>query len=141
MLRAKAFLSRAFEIDKEIKRLELVRADMRARLYSYGGINLNERVQSSPDPDKLGVIAAQLDEQEREILKQIEELSKAKKEIETVIRGMENVRSRQLLTARYVALMKWSDIAEWMGLESDRHMFRLHRKALDELDKKLGGCH
>lgn len=141
MQSAKDFLSRAFKIDREIKRLELVRADMHARLYSYGQINLGERVQSSPDTDKLGKIMAEIDDQEREILERIEELSKAKKEIENAIRGMENDKSRQLLTARYVALMKWDDVAEWMGISDKSNLFKLYRKAMNEFEQKTRRYH
>ena len=134
MREAQDFLNRAFKIDRELRRLELVRADLRAQLYSYGGMALGERVQTSPERDKLGRIMGKIDAQEREILDRMEALTAAKKEIEDAIRGMQNERRRQLLTARYVALMKWDDVAEWMGIEDRRYLFRMHRRALEEFE-------
>lgn len=52
---------------------------------------------------------------------------------------LKSQRARDVLTLRYMAGMAWADVAGAMGFKDEKSVFRLHGRALKELQKILDG--
>lgn len=68
--------------------------------------------------------------------REIEELDLERKTLIAKIDLMENEDLSRLLLLRYVQEAPWDDIAAEMGF-CERHIYRLHRAAVEELDNRL----
>lgn len=140
---ARAFLQRARDINRELKRYRSLLAEATARKFLFGSVNLGERVQTSPEPDRMGQAEAVIGEYVEELNKRIAELSAAQLEIERAIRGLDDATSRAVLSYRYIACLDWDSVCREMGKEKDgewvpkdkRYIFRLHQKAINDFQK------
>lgn len=106
--------------------------DLRACLYAYGRSPSDltaDRVQASPDPDKLAALISKIDEKEILIIQKIDELVDMKEKVSRQIQQLHDPRYVELLHSRYVLCEKWEDIAEQMKMDL-RWMYRLHGHAL-----------
>ena len=68
--------------------------------------------------------------------REIEELDLERKTLIAKIDLLENEDLSRLLLLRYVQEAPWDDIAAEMGF-CERHIYRLHRAAVEELDNRL----
>lgn len=91
-------------------------------------------VQSTKDPDKFGEMWARIDEKERKISKQIDQLTDAKEAITKEIGMIDDTRYVEILLRRYVSMEKLEDIAEAMHYSYDR-VRHLHGMALLEFSR------
>ena len=137
---AKEHLQQVYAIQRKIKRLQDRREDLRADLYSVKSpSDLPEiRVQTSITGDKMLELVAKVDELERGIIAEIDELTEKKQEIIAEIERVPQENYRQLLFDRYILCQKWEQIA----LDRDkgvRWIYRLHGKALNTFEKVLDG--
>ena len=137
---AKEHLQQVYAIQRKIKRLQDRREDLRADLYSVKSpSDLPEiRVQTSITGDKMLELVAKVDELERGIIAEIDELTEKKQEIISEIERVPQENYRQLLFDRYILCQKWEQIA----LDRDkgvRWIYRLHGKALNTFEKVLDG--
>ncbi len=137
---AKEHLQQVYAIQRKIKRLQDRREDLRADLYSVKSpSDLPEiRVQTSLTGDKMLELVAKVDELERGIIAEIDELTEKKQEIIAEIERVPQENYRQLLFDRYILCQKWEQIA----LDRDkgvRWIYRLHGKALNTFEKVLDG--
>ena len=137
---AKEHLQQVYAIQRKIKRLQDRREDLRADLYSVKSpSDLPEiRVQTSLTGDKMLELVAKVDELERGIIAEIDELTEKKQEIISEIERVPQENYRQLLFDRYILCQKWEQIA----LDRDkgvRWIYRLHGKALNTFEKVLDG--
>lgn len=137
---AKEHLQQVYAIQRKIKRLQDRREDLRADLYSVKSpSDLPEiRVQTSLTGDKMLELVAKVDELERGIIAEIDELTEKKQEIIAEIEKVPQENYRQLLFDRYILCQKWEQIA----LDRDkgvRWIYRLHGKALNTFEKVLDG--
>lgn len=131
---AKEFLSRYRTLNEEINAKLDEAAQIRA---------LAERVTPSENgggsgavSDRVGHGAARLVDLEREIDREIDRLVDMREEIETVIAKVKDVRLHLILTERYIIGSNYEKIAEKIGV-SYMHTWRLHKKALSEVEKIL----
>lgn len=74
---------------------------------------------------------------ETEINTEIDKLVEKRKEIESVIRAVEDSILRTLLEYRYINGKKWEEIALMMGYDY-RYILKIHGKALSLLPSDLG---
>lgn len=74
---------------------------------------------------------------ETEINAEIDKLVEKRKEIEGIIRAVEDNILRTLLEYRYINGKKWEEIALMMGYDY-RYIFKIHGKALSLLPSDLG---
>ena len=74
---------------------------------------------------------------ETEINAEIDKLVEKRKEIEGIIRMVENSTLRTLLEYRYINGKKWEEIALMMGYDY-RYILKIHGKALSALPSDLG---
>lgn len=137
---AKEHLQQVYAIQRKIKRLQDRREDLRADLYSVKSpSDLPEiRVQTSLTGDKMLELVAKVDELERGIIAEIDELTEKKQEIIAEIEKVPQENYRQLLFDRYILCQKWEQIA----LDRDkgvRWIYRLHGKALNTFEKVMDG--
>ena len=137
---AKEHLQQVYSIQRKIKRLEDRRQDLRADLYSVKSpSDLPEiRVQTSLSGDKMLELIAKVDDIERGIIAEIEELTETKQAVIAEIEKVPNENYRQLLFDRYILCQKWEKIA----LDRDkgiRWIYRMHGKSLNAFEKVWKG--
>ena len=135
---AKEHLQTVYSIQQRIKRLNEMREDIRNDLYSLGGIDYSaDRVQTSPEGDRMLKLIARVDEIERDVLDELKELEERKYNIIKEIECVPNENYKQLLFERYVLCEKWEKIS----LDHDRGIrrtFTMHGKALAAFEKIWG---
>lgn len=99
--------------------------------------NTKERVDSTPNFDKIGTAVAKIDELERDLDELIDGYVDKKKLIISQIDGMEDETSYTILFSRYVEKKTFEVIATEMTY-CYRQVTRLHGRALKEFEKKYG---
>lgn len=132
---AKEYLQQVEIKNSEIDNLINDKKQLRDLMYSFGGNQEGERVQSSRNNDKLGSLYAKLDEKEREIAAKIDDLIGFKLKVSREIDGLSKATYITLLNKRYIRLLPWEQIATEMDY-SIGHVFNLHGEALLEFGKK-----
>nr|DAH54774.1 MAG TPA: Protein of unknown function (DUF1492) [Bacteriophage sp.] len=96
-----------------------------------------ERVQTTPNFDKIGTKYAKIDEMERKIDCMVDELVDKKEKIIQQIDSMEDENTYNILFARYIEKKTFEVIATEMKY-SWRQVVRLHGTALKQFEKKYG---
>lgn len=124
---AKEFLAQAWHIDRRIERRCEERDRLLARLTAGRTANLNGMPRGG-GYDWTDAVS-RLIEMEREIGAEIIDLCRIKREVNTAIDQVEDMRYRQLLELRYRNYYSWERIAREMGFDV-RHIYRLHGEAL-----------
>ncbi len=93
------------------------------------------RVNSSPEPDKIGNRLDKLIEiQDRCIEKQKKAMAEMQKVLE-LIDLLDNAMYRNILMKRYIHGLKWEQIAVDLGHDF-RYIFKLHNYALEDIKRK-----
>lgn len=134
---AKEYLQSVYTIQKRIDRLQNTRQEIRGDLYSIGspsGQLGSDRVQTSKNDDRMLKLIAKVDELEREIVEEIDQLTQEKTKITREIEAVPNENYKQLLYERYVLCKKWERIA----IDHDRcvrWIFQMHGNALKAFEK------
>lgn len=96
-----------------------------------------ERVQTTPNFDKIGTKYAKIDEMERKIDGMVDELVDKKEKIIQQIDSMEDENTYNILFTRYIEKKTFEVIATEMKY-SWRQVVRLHGTALKQFEKKYG---
>ena len=96
-----------------------------------------DRVQTTPNFDKIGTKYAKIDEMERKIDGMVDELVDKKEKIIQQIDAMEDENTYNILFARYIEKKTFEVIATEMKY-SWRQVIRLHGTALKQFEKKYG---
>lgn len=133
----KQWLSRGYDIDKEINALLLAQARVRASMMhvtpAYSG---DVRVQTSVvRGDQTETAIDRLMELEKRINERIDALTAVKAEILGAIAKVGNATLRALLTERYVNFKAWEAIAAGMHYDTDHVRKYLHSLALSQVSK------
>ena len=125
------------KVKRKQEQIEKLRADLLPSGISYDGMPGAGGNRTAAD------IFARLEELERELKGQQDNARAKAKEIIAVIEQVEDERYRGILHDRYIMGMHWKDIIEQTGY-TNRHIFRVHRFALLEIDrilKNVTKCH
>ena len=136
---AKEHLETAAVINGKLKRLMQRREDLRNDMYSLGGISYDsDRVQTSPTSDRMINLIAKVDETERDIVKEIEALTREKQKIMHEIEQVPNEKYRELLFQHYILCHRIELIAvEWdKGI---RWIYRLRKRAIKAFEEIWNG--
>ena len=96
-----------------------------------------DRVQTTPNFDKIGTKYAKIDEMERKIDGMVDELVDKKEKIIQQIDSMEDENTYNILFERYIEKKTFEVIATEMKY-SWRQVVRLHGTALKQFEKKYG---
>lgn len=134
---AKQWLSRGYDIDKEINALLLAQVRVRASMMhitpAYSG---DVRVQTSVvRGDQAETAIDRLTELEKRINERIDALTAVKAEILSAIAKIDNATLRTLLVERYVNFKAWEAIAAGMHYDTDHVRKYLHALALSQVGK------
>ena len=100
-------------------------------------ISTGERVQSTPDFDKIGSKMAKIDELEKNLDETIDKYVDLKNQIIGQIESMEDEITYNILFSRYIEKKQFELIAIEMEY-SWRQIIRLHGKALNQFEEKFG---
>ena len=133
----KQYLSQISRLDRMIKNKMTELAQYKDLAYGLSAITNEERVNSSPDFDKMSGKVAKIIEMEQKIDSLIDEYVDKKNLIVSQIDSMENETYYEILFARYIEKKTFERIADEIGY-SFRNTTRLHGKALVEFEKKYG---
>ena len=127
---AKEYLEQVKKKDARINNLIREKENLHAKLYSIGAIQYDkDKVQSSPNPDRLGVLYGEIDLKEREITKKIDELIDFRLKVTDEINELSDERYITVLYRRYIEFQTWEKIAIEMGYNT-RYVQQLNGNAL-----------
>ena len=83
--------------------------------------------------DKVGNTVAKLVDYMNDLAAKKALMTEARIQITRAIYSIEEGALRVVLIQRYLRGLKWHQIAEFMGYDDERNIYRLHAKALDEI--------
>lgn len=134
---AKEYLGQIRRYDIMIEnKLEMVRR-LRNQAESITAPMNGERVQASKRPDKMAECVVKMVDLERIIKDDVEELTRIKEEVMSVIDRVDDADMINLLYKRYVLYKPWEKIADEMFF-SVQTVYRLHGKALLKVQALMG---
>ena len=126
---AKEYLSEAFELKRRIE-IKMKRAEVLRKLAERARIEISE-LPKNPNHLKSPMEEAMIKllTVEEEILRDTDELTRVMRSIQSSINDVPDSSCRLILEMRYLAFMKWEDIASELGW-TERNVFYVHGKAL-----------
>ena len=133
----KEYLSQISKLDRKINNKLAEISQYRQLIYSISGVKNKERVQTTPNFDKIGTSMAKLEEMEKILDKLIDEYVDNKNEIISQIDSVEDEMQYQILFSRYIEKKTFEKIATEINY-SFRNTTRVHGKALKEFEKMYG---
>ena len=132
---AKNYLEQISLKNARINNLIKDKENMLQLLYSLSCASSDERVQSSPNLDRIGTIYAKVDAKEREITERIDELVDFRSQVTSEINALDDRRYIIVLHKRYVQMESFREVANDLGYDY-RHVTRLNKQALQCFDCK-----
>lgn len=136
-MKTKDYLSQVSRLNKMINNKLSEISQLRELSVSISSIGNDEKVQTSPNFDKIGTAIAKIDELENNLDKMIDEYLVKRERIIAQIDTMEEESVYQILFSRYIEKKTFEKIATEMEY-SWRQIVRLHGKALQQFEKKYG---
>ncbi len=136
-MKTKDYLSQVSRLTKMINNKLSEISQLRELSVSISAIGNDEKVQTSPNFDKIGTAIAKIDELENNLDKMIDEYLVKRERIIAQIDTMEEESVYQILFSRYIEKKTFEKIATEMEY-SWRQIVRLHGKALQQFEKKYG---
>ena len=133
-MNAKEYLSQAYRLDIQINNKLAIMDSLHSlatnATTTYGLVPPS----GTRKVDMLGDTLAKIVDMDIEINKEIDRLVDLKKEILETINKVENCDERVLLELRYLCFKTWEEIAVKLGYNV-RHLYRIHRDALDHVSE------
>ena len=136
-MKTKDYLSQVSRLNKMINNKLSEISQLRELSVSISAIGNDEKVQTSPNFDKIGTAIAKIDELENNLDKMIDEYLVKRERIIAQIDTMEEESVYQILFSRYIEKKTFEKIATEMEY-SWGQIVRLHGKALQQFEKKYG---
>ena len=136
----KDYLNQISRLNRMINNKLTEIAQLRELACSISAVKNEERVMSSPDPDKIGSTYAKIDEMEHNLDKIIDEYVDKKNLIIGQIDSIEDEDCYNILFSRYIEKKTFEVIATEMKY-SWRQIIRLHGKALKAFEEKYGSTY
>ncbi len=133
----KEYLSQISRLDRMIKNKLTELSQLKEMSYELSAIPNEEKVQTTPNHDKIGTAYCKIEAMEENIDKLIDEYVDKKNEIIAQIDSMEDETYYNVLFSRYIEKKTFKKIATDMHY-SFRNTTRLHGKALQAFEKKYG---
>lgn len=133
----KEYLGQISRLNRMINNKITEIAQLKDMAVSISAPQSGERVQTTPNFDKIGTKYAKIDEMERKIDGMVDELVDKKEKIIQQIDSMEDENTYNILFARYIEKKTFEVIATEMKY-SWRQVVRLHGTALKQFEKKYG---
>mgnify|MGYP003560378938 FL=1 len=136
----KQYLQQISRLDRMINNKLSEISQLRELEMSVSAVKNEERVQTTPNFDKIGTAYCKIEEMEEKLDKLIDEYVDKKNLIISQIDGIENETYYEILFARYIEKKTFEKIADEMTY-SFRNVTRLHGRALQEFEKKYGNLY
>ena len=136
----KTYLQQISRLDRMINNKLSEISQLRELAMSVSAVKNEERVQNTPNCDKIGTAYCKIEEMEEKLDKVIDEYVNKKNLIISQIDGIENETYYEILFARYIEKKTFEKIADEMTY-SFRNVTRLHGRALQEFEKKYGNLY
>ena len=136
----KTYLQQISRLDRMINNKLSEISQLRELAMSVSSVKNEERVQNTPNFDKIGTAYCKIEEMEEKLDKLIDEYVDKKNLIISQIDGIENETYYEILFARYIEKKTFEKIADEMTY-SFRNVTRLHGRALQEFEKKYGNLY
>lgn len=133
----KEYLCQISRLDRMINNKLSEISQLRELAMSISAVKNEERVQTTPNFDKIGTSYCKIEEMEEKLDKIIDEFVDKKNLIISQIDKIENETYYEILFARYIEKKTFEKIADEMNY-SFRNTTRLHGRALREFEKKFG---
>lgn len=133
---AKRFLAQYEKAEKRASVIQNELNELRDRRDGLQGFQVEERVQTSHKPDKIGELIARIADLEADLMDAKAEAIEIMLEVEAVINRVPDPLYQLLLQDRYIRLHKWSEIAEALHY-TPRGIYAVHRRALTEVNKLI----
>lgn len=133
----KEYLGQISRLNRMINNKLTEIAQLKDMVVSISAPQSGERVQTTPNFDKIGTRYAKIDEMERKIDGMVDELVDKKEKIIQQIDSMEDENTYTILFSRYIERKTFEVIATEMKY-SWRQVVRLHGTALKQFEKKYG---
>lgn len=133
----KTYLHQISRLDRMVKNKLSELAELKELSCGISAVTNEERVQTTPNFDKIGTAYCKIEKMEEELDKLIDEYVDKKNEIIAQIDSMEDEMHYEILFARYIEKKTFEKIATDIHY-SFRNTTRLHGKALQEFEKKYG---
>lgn len=136
-METKQYLGQISRLDRMIKNKISEISQLRELSMSISAVTIEEKVQTSPNFDKIGNSCCKISEMEEKLNILIDEYVKKKNEIISQIENIEDEISYEILFARYIEKKTFERIATDINY-SFRNTTRLHGKALRIFEEKYG---
>ncbi len=136
-MQTREYLNQISRLNRMINNKLVEIQQLREMACNVTAIQNDERVKTTPDPDRMGVTFSKIDEMERELDKMIDGYVEKKNVIISQIDSMDDENVYNILFARYIEKKTFEVIATEMNY-SFRNITRLHGRALKEFEKKYG---
>lgn len=133
----KQYLLQISRLDRMIQNKLSEISQLREMACSVSTITNDERVQSTPNFDKIGTCVAKIDALENRLDEMIDCYLERKNKIISQIDSMENEMHYEVLFAKYIEKKTFEKIAAETNY-SFRQILRLHGRALQEFEKNYG---
>lgn len=133
----KQYLQQISRLDRMINNKLSEISQLRELAMSVSAVKNEERVQTTPNFDKIGTAYCKIEEMEEKLDKLIDEFVDKKNLIISQIDKIENETYYEILFARYIEKKTFEKIADEMNY-SFRNTTRLHGLALREFENKFG---
>lgn len=133
----KDYLNQVGRFNRMINNKLVEIAQLKELACSISAIQTGERVQTTPNYDKIGTAYAKIDEMERKLDKLIDTYVDKKNHIIGQIDGIEDEMLYNILFARYIERKTFEKIATELEY-SWRQIIRLHGKALKQFENQYG---
>ena len=136
----KQYLQQISRLDRMIQNKLAEISQLRELAMSVSAVKNEERVQNTPNFDKIGTAYCKIEEMEEKLDKLIDEYVDKKNLIISQIDKIDNEAYYEILFARYIEKKTFEKIADEMTY-SWRRVIRLHGRALQEFEKKYGNTY
>ena len=131
------YLSQISRLDRMIKNKLTELAQLKELAYGLSSMPKGERVQTTPNYDKIGTAVCKIESMEESINTLVAEYADKKSKIIAQIDSMEDETHYDVLFLRYIEKKTFEKIAADMDY-SFRNITRLHARALQEFEKRYG---
>lgn len=140
MMQTREYLNQISRLNRMINNKLVEIQQLREMACNVTAIQNDERVKTTPDPDRMGVTFSKIDEMEKELDRMIDGYVEKKNIIISQIDSMEDEVTYGILFSRYIEKKTFEVIATEMNY-SFRQITRLHGKALLDFEKKYGNLY
>lgn len=133
---AKKFLQEYRRAKIRITRLEKAISDLSEQSTNVAPVMEGDRVQTSPQPDRIGQVVARVSDLKAELMDARAEALEIMCSVYEVINQVSEPDYQLILHLRYIRCKRWKEIAVEMHYEQ-RSIYYIHRRAVAAVEKIL----